>query len=195
VNKASEDTILQQLQKELHLEKANLNFVIGALIVVIAGILIFNYVKRGPDAEIGPAGKTETIEDVKVENLPGKYTVKEGDTLFDIAQKYYADGYKYSEISTTNKLENPDVLEVGQVLDIPKLEASAESTGTGGSTNLTIWGEKISGETYTVAEGDWLSTIAGRAYGDPTVYTQIVEANNIANPDVIEVGQTLKLPR
>lgn len=45
VNKASEDTILQQLQKELHLEKANLNFVIGALIVVIAGILILIMLK------------------------------------------------------------------------------------------------------------------------------------------------------
>ena len=66
--------------------------------------------------------------------------------------------------------------------------------GKGGSDN-TIWGEKINGTTYTVQEGDWLSTISARAYGDIQSFNKIAEANNIQNADYIVPGQVLKIPR
>ena len=64
-----------------------------------------------------------------------------------------------------------------------------------GGGNTTVWGEKIAGDTYTVTDGDWLSTIAARAYGDVYAYQKIAVANNISNPDLILPGQVLKLPR
>ena len=64
-----------------------------------------------------------------------------------------------------------------------------------GGGNATVWGPKIDGATYTVVEGDWLSTISARAYGDIMSYSKIAEANNISNPDLIEPGQVLKIPR
>jgi len=51
-----------------------------------------------------------------------------------------------------------------------------------------------SGLTYTVKSGDTLSKIAQRFYGDANQYHQIAEANGIANPDRIDVGQELTLP-
>ncbi len=51
-----------------------------------------------------------------------------------------------------------------------------------------------SGLTYTVKSGDTLSKIAKRFYGDVNHYHQIAAANGIANPDLINVGQELKLP-
>lgn len=51
-----------------------------------------------------------------------------------------------------------------------------------------------SGLTYTVKSGDTLSHIAKRFYGDANHYHQIAAANDIANPDRIDVGQELKLP-
>lgn len=193
--KISSQSILQRLQAELKIDQSYLSLVLGLLIVLVAGILVFNYFKK-TTSELGPAQQTvaETQADVTPENLPGKYTVKEGDTLFTIAQAYYKDGYQYTKISESNKLTNPDVITAGQVLEIPKNEA-ASSLGTGGATNSTIWGDKIEGDTYTVAEGDWLSTIAGRAYGDIMAFEKIAKANNITNPNIIEPGTVLKLPR
>lgn len=198
-------SLLQKLQSELQLNQSYLSLVLGLLIVLVGGILIFNYFKQ-TQSNVGPAQTvTETVQkDVEPENLPGKYTVKGGDTLFLIAEKYYKDGYKYNRLVEANKIANENTIEVGQVLDIPKIEeptaelaTSGEGTGegTGGAVNQTIWGERITGDTYTVVEGDWLSTIAGRAYGDVSAYEKIAKENNIQNPDVIHPGTVLKLSR
>lgn len=52
-------------------------------------------------------------------------------------------------------------------------------------------------EWYTVQAGDTLSEIALKFYGDGTrdSYMKIAKANNIANPDLIKVGQKLQIPR
>lgn len=47
---------------------------------------------------------------------------------------------------------------------------------------------------YTVQSGDNLSRIAKRFYGSPNKYTAIAQANGIANPDLIRVGQQIRLP-
>lgn len=204
----NEPSLLQKLQDQLKLDQSYLSLVLGLIIVLIAGILVFNYFKSSKPS-LGPADQTtETAQtDVSPENLPGKYTVKEGDTLFLIAQKYYNDGYKYTEIAKDNNLADINSIKTGQVLEIPKIEGNiAEATvtptptnteelGTGGADNQTIWGEKITGDTYTVVAGDWLSKISGRVYGDIMQYNKIAEANNISNPDVIEPGTVLKIPR
>ena len=120
--------------------------------------------------------------------------------MFSIADYYYKDGYKFTSIAEANKLADVNLLEIGQVLDIPAnndvtVAANTEGEGTGGAINETIWGDKITGDTHTVVEGDWLSKIAGRAYGDMMAYDKIAKANNISNPDVIEPGTVLTIPR
>ena len=49
------------------------------------------------------------------------YTVKKGDTLWAIAKKYYGAGAQYSKIyeANTDKISNPNLIYVGQVLTIP----------------------------------------------------------------------------
>lgn len=194
-------SLLGKLQSELNSNQSYLNLVLGLVIILVAGILVFNYLKKN-QADLGPAQQVtqEAQKDVEPQNLPGKYTIKEGDTLFTIAQTYYQDGYQYPKLITVNNIADENVLEVGQVLEIPKLEeATAVETqsdlGTGGATNQTIWGEAITTDTYTVVEGDWLSKIAGRAYGDIMAFDKIAQANNISNPDLIEPGTVLTIPR
>lgn len=212
---------LENVQKELKSNQSKLSLVLGALIILVVGILIFNYFNKGkPD--LGPAQQTQEqkeIEDVQPEKLPGKYTVKEGDTLFSIAEKYYQDGYKYEEIAKANNILNPDMVEAGQVLEIPKLSVSqSQATAApmqsptptpateslqqpspdekGATTTLTSqFGPPITSNTYTVQAGDWLSKIADRAYGDIMAFDKIAKANNISNPDLIEVGTVLTIPR
>ena len=50
--------------------------------------------------------------------------------------------------------------------------------------------------TYTVASGASLSKIAEREYGSANEWRRIYEANrdSIKNPDLIDPGQTLRIP-
>jgi nucleoid-associated protein YgaU len=48
--------------------------------------------------------------------------------------------------------------------------------------------------TYTAAPGDTLARIAIQFYGTGSLYTRIVEANNILNPDLIYPGQVFTIP-
>ena len=48
-----------------------------------------------------------------------EYTVRKGDTLWVIAQRYLGSGYKYREIRELNAL-NSDMIYAGQTLKIPK---------------------------------------------------------------------------
>jgi len=53
-----------------------------------------------------------------------------------------------------------------------------------------------SGLTYKIVSGDTLSKIAKRFYGDANAYHKIFDANRdqLNDPDMIKVGQELKLP-
>ncbi len=214
VTKTNSD-LIARMQSDLKTNQSIVSIILGVLIVVVLGISIFNFLNK-PSQNLGPASQTQNLQnnqtaDVSKDNLPGKYTVKEGDTLFDIAQNYYGDGYQYPKIAEANKIANPDVITTGQVIDIPKLEVAQAAAsqpapsgtpntqliqgGTGGSVSETEWGSRITGTTYTVQDGDWLSKIAGRAYGDIYQYGKIAQANNIQDPNTIEPGAVLQIPR
>jgi LysM repeat protein len=71
-----------------------------------------------------PVAKVETQRPATNSPEPKKnteYTVKSGDTLWNIAKKYYGDGSKYTKIYEANKdkIKNPNLIYVGQVLVIP----------------------------------------------------------------------------
>jgi nucleoid-associated protein YgaU len=53
----------------------------------------------------------------------------------------------------------------------------------------------VSENTYTVSKGDSLWSIAVKAYGDGYKWTEIANANNLKNPNVIFTGTSLNLPR
>jgi len=56
--------------------------------------------------------------------------------------------------------------------------------------NITVG----SGTMYVVKSGDNLSNISKNFYGNANQYQKIAQANDIANPDKIKVGQQLKIP-
>src|SRR3989344_697398 len=48
---------------------------------------------------------------------------------------------------------------------------------------------------YRVLPGEGLSQIAEKLYGDPDLWQEIAKANNISDPNVIEVGTMLKISK
>lgn len=64
-----------------------------------------------------------------------------------------------------------------------------------GAKELTKEKDQDTGDTvYTVQAGDTLGAIAQKYYGDVGEYKKIAHYNNISNPDLIKVGQQIKIP-
>jgi len=122
------------------------------------------------------------------------YTVKEGDDLWHIAEKFYGSGYNAYDISLVNKLDASLPLEPGQRLIIPKVTpkeiTAGEISSSAVSTTITNKENK-----YIVQSGDSLSIIAQKIYGDLNMWPRILSANNLISPDRIEVGMVLIIPR
>jgi len=77
----------------------------------IENILLFNYI---PDPTRIFVGETLVIPQSPPEAI--LYTVKPGDTVYSIAQRY---GTSVQNIALFNYLENPNLIYVGQRLIIP----------------------------------------------------------------------------
>lgn len=104
------------------------------------------------------------------------YTVQSGDTLSGIAQRF---GTTVSELASINGISNPNIIYVGQVLKIYP-------------TNRTITNrKKIFNTTYVVQSGNTLSSIAQRFN---TTVNELAELNDISDPNLIYVGEILKIP-
>lgn len=73
----------------------------------------------------GGVNPSDIVADIQVENTAyyTKHTVVKGESLSKIAKHYYDDMMKYKAIFEANRdiLDNPDLIEVGQVLTIPNV--------------------------------------------------------------------------
>ncbi len=122
-----------------------------------------------------------------------KYLVKEGDYLWKIAEETYGSGFNAYDIAKVNNIANPSLIEPGQTLIIPKVKPLQPTKGEiaeAVTAKVTYTGDK-----YTINKGDYLWKIALEAYGDGYAWVKIAKANNLENPDLIHVGNTLVLPR
>lgn len=113
------------------------------------------------------------------DQTPKTHVVAAGDSFESVANKY---GVTVRELVAAN----PQLLKIGDKLTIPiPVAIPQESGGDSGSTTVPGSG---SARTYTVKRGDTLSAIAIR-YG--TTVAALVAANNLANPNAIQIGQVL----
>ncbi len=174
----------------------------GVLVVLAIGGLAYRYfqanglplkTEKEEQEQEQTQEKEETVEEVQI---PETHTVSEGESLWQIAERYYLSGYNWIDIAEANNLSNPDLLETGQELAIPEVESRTitvtELPETGIAEEV-----QIENDTYTVVEGDSLSKIALRAYGDMFEWPKIWSANRdqVSNPNIIEPGMVLEIPR
>lgn len=98
------------------------------------------------------------------------YRVQPGDTLSGIAARY---GTTVAALAQLNGIANPNRIYVGQVIQIPL-----------GSTH------PVQPTYYVVKRGD---TLSGIAYRFGTTYQKLMQLNGIRNPNLIYVGQRLRI--
>lgn len=123
-------------------------------------------VLRVPSSEAGSTGGTPTTSNT--------YTVKAGDSLWNIANRYNT---TVNALKTLNGLTS-DSLTIGQTLLIPT------------STTNNTSNNQITAQPYIVKSGDSLWSIAGK-FG--TTVNAIKELNNLTS-NSLSIGQTLRLP-
>jgi LysM repeat protein len=105
------------------------------------------------------------------------YKVAAGDTLGAIATKF---GVTVARIQAANSLGTSTNIRIGQILKIPTSVSSSPVV----PTSPTI-------RTYTVKSGDTLWGIASKLGVSATA---LAELNGITNPNLLRVGQVLKVP-
>jgi nucleoid-associated protein YgaU len=197
---------LKKLLKQIRLNEETISMVLGSIVLVVVGVLVYNYftsLNKGKVVETG--NNTETVvptpgqveiveEDGKqfAKGLPTTYEVKKGDNLWKISENFYTSGYNFVDIVKENNLKNANSIEVGQKLVIPKVEVK--------KATITVAPKSaaIEGTSYTTVKGDYLWNIAVRAYSDGYAWTKIYDANKDvigSNPSNLEKGVTLTIPR
>ncbi len=202
---------LKDLLKKIKENEPIISTILGAVVIVIIGVLIFNYFQNNQKQKQAARDGTEsptpsvvteegitfiTKDEQKVpQNLPTTHKVESGEHLWEIAEEYYGSGYNWVDIAETNNLDNPDQLNEGQELTIPQVAVKQVKTEEIASAETDNVENPIESDTYTVQKGDSLWKISVRAYGDGYQWPEISRVNNINNPGYIEVGQELQIPR
>lgn len=95
------------------------------------------------------------------------YTIQKGDTLSGIAAKY---GTTYQELARINNIANPNLIYAGNIIKVPR--------------------KATQDRYYTIQKGDTLTSIAKKFN---TTVDELVRKNNIANPNLIYAGNTIRV--
>ncbi len=109
------------------------------------------------------------------------YTVQSGDTLSAIASRFHV---SIAQLVQWNHIANPNVIRVGQVLNIGTPTASPAASHADSAS-------PSSSAKYTVHAGDTLSTIAQK-FG--ISWQTLAAFNHLSNPNVLQVGEVLEIP-
>lgn len=148
-----------------------------------------------PQATAGPGTPKATTATTAAATTcgPTSYTVLSGEWVYSIARKFNVDP---QEIIDLNGLVAPYALTPGQTLKLPGDCPSGTTpvvvaTVTPGGPTITPGGTIAAGTVYYVQAGEWVYSIARKFGVDPQA---IIDANNLAAPYTLSVGQKLIIP-
>ncbi|MEX2028542.1 MAG: LysM peptidoglycan-binding domain-containing protein [Candidatus Curtissbacteria bacterium] len=174
--------------KSYDLSQSWTGLLLGAIIVIVLGFLVANFLTRGanPVGQIAGGEKTTAADQASASaEIKREYKIVEGDSLSAIAQKAYGREDLWVVLAAKNNIANPDLINVDTNLEVPAKEVAEAAF-----VELTQ---------YNVQEGDTLFTISEKVYGDGSRWTELARANDVGylangNP-LIFAGSTITIPR
>jgi len=140
---------------------------------------------------------------------PATYVVQQGETLGEISLRLLGTSKRWREIQELNGGLDPRQVRAGQELKLPRGASAAPGRATppelaaetkpapAAATKRAPAAEPpkvASGPTYSVRQGDMLSSIALRELGDAAHWPKIAAANPGLDPDHLVAGMKLVLP-
>lgn len=108
--------------EELKLSESYVSLLLGAVVVVVLSAVFFIFIKSGALNGSEFSNTKPLTTQTSLQN-PRTYTLKEGEGLWDVAVKYFGDGYRWVEIAKANNLteEQANKLGPGSKIIIPEL--------------------------------------------------------------------------
>ena len=161
--------------------------ILGAIIVVIVGLLVANFLARRDKGTIDQADMTQQTGEQQAPVAGSNYQVKESDSLSKISETVYGSQEFWPALATINNIANPNIIWTGTTLKLPQKE------------ELTKTREAMAVTSYQVAQGETLFTIAQKVYGDGSKWPVLDAANGMkrlanGNP-LVYAGSTITVPR
>ena len=128
-----------------------------------------------------------------VVSRPTRYTIKRGDTISGIAERY---GLSTQGLLSLNKLSRTSIIYPGQVIlltgsSIAMTPVSNVESNDPPSPPPTNAPAPVINNTYTIKSGDTVTSIAAR-FG--VSVDAILNANGLSRSSIIYAGRTLKIP-
>ncbi len=154
----------------------------AAILIIIVYISVWTSIASAAN-KLAPAVQAAT----PVPATGTTYVVQQGDTLFKIAVRFKL---TTKELADANGITNPALIYEGQTLKIPGAGNVSPTTAAPSPTTTPTSVPQASG-TYTVQVGDTLYKIAVKLN---TTTAKLIALNNITNPNIVYVGQVLKIP-
>ena len=144
----------------------------------VSNIVASNGIIKNPNL-IYPGWSLKIITNTSI-NSNIYYTVKKGDNLTKIAKEYTT---TVNSIVSLNNIKNPNLIYTNQVLKI--------NQNSGGNSSNYLGDNSCGKILYNVKRGDTLSALAVKYKSS---VSSIAKINNIYNPNLIYVGQLLRIP-
>lgn len=122
-----------------------------------------------------------------------EHVVRDGDTLWQLAKKYYNDGTMHDMIASANRgVLKGSGLVVGTTLRIPEKATGLASA----AASEAAQGAEGDASKYVVKPGDTLGSIARRTLGSERRWNEIyaLNENRLSDAESLSVGTELRLP-
>ena len=110
----------QTISEQLKLGESYVSLVLGAAVVLGVSILFFIFLKENKSSNSSQLVPTPAA--IEGQTKKTIYVLPEGESLWDVAVKFYGDGYRYTEIIEANELPDPDYVPPGTSLIIPNIK-------------------------------------------------------------------------
>ncbi len=140
-------------------------------------------VQASPKATVAPQIPKEVVWQGN-QTMNRYYFLRKGDTNVSVSQLIYGNDGRAQDL----KKWNSGKWSTGRMI------LFISSSRPEDAEMKSFYEEKgIAADSYVVQSGDWLSKISMNTYGDASSWKEIAATNQLASPDTITTGQSLKL--
>ncbi len=129
----------------------------------------------------------------KTINKKKHYVVQSKDELWKISDKFFGIVDYFYKIVKENNLDINQSFEIDQKLVLTDIKNLTDKSN--GEISSLLTNKNLNKKSYYIVEpGDSLSLISLKVYGNLYDWPKILKANNLINPDQIEIGMKLIIP-
>jgi len=151
---------IKKLLKDLRMNESLISTVIGVIVVLLAGSLLFNFFSKKSTQQLSNldlnGSQSGELDNSALDQKPESaspisatvHDVVKGETLWSIAEKYYKSGYNWVDIASENKLKNPNIVEAGTKLSIPAVSPKKQTVARCGLFPLGLMATVTNGPKF-----------------------------------------------